>query len=117
VSSSNIISRSPEQTAHASQSFQKQDKKGLFYVYPNILKAYNAIYEVFQSDLKNYTRFETLALPAKKFLCPPPSTVPSERVLSEMGMICDPKRGPLTGHHAHQPCFLHYNLKFLNFKY
>jgi len=66
---------------------------------------------------KNDTRFKTLALLAKKFLCPPPSTVPSERVFSEIGMIYDPKRSRLTGHHAHQLCFLHYNLKFLNFEY
>ena len=65
---------------------------------------------------KNDTRFKTLALLAKKFLCPPPSTVPSERVFSEMGMIYDAKKSRLTGEHAHQ-LFLHYNLKFLNFEY
>ncbi|RXN24106.1 zinc finger BED domain-containing 4-like protein [Labeo rohita] len=65
----------------------------------------------------NETRFKTLAHLAKKFLCPPPSTVPSERVFSEVGMLYEARRSRLTGHHAHQLCFLHYNLRLLNFEY
>lgn len=66
---------------------------------------------------KNEVRFKTLAPMAKKFLCPPPSTVPSERVFSEVGIIYDSRRSRLTGHHAQQLCFLHYNLKSLKFEY
>ncbi len=66
---------------------------------------------------KNVTRFKTLAHLAKKFMCPPPSTVPSERVFSEVGMLYEARRSRLTGHHAHQLCFRHYNLRLLNFEY
>ncbi len=66
---------------------------------------------------KNETRFKTLAHLANKFLCPPPSTVPSERVFSEVGMLYEARRSRLTGHHAHQLCFRHYNLRLLYFEY
>ncbi|XP_071246206.1 uncharacterized protein [Salvelinus alpinus] len=66
---------------------------------------------------QNEDRFQSLAPLAKKFLCPPPSSVPSERVFSEVGIIYDKQRSRLTGEHADKLCFLHYNLKLLNWEY
>lgn len=65
---------------------------------------------------QNEDRLQSLAPLAKKFLCPPPSSVPSERVFSEVGIIYDKRRSRLTGEHADKLCFLHYNLK-LNWEY
>ncbi|XP_041946911.1 LOW QUALITY PROTEIN: zinc finger BED domain-containing protein 4-like [Alosa sapidissima] len=44
-------------------------------------------------------------------------TVPSERVFSEIGNIYDKKRSNIKGEHAEQLCFLHDNLRFLNWQY
>ncbi|XP_073689317.1 zinc finger BED domain-containing protein 4-like [Garra rufa] len=66
---------------------------------------------------QNTSRLHHLAPLARKFLCPPLSSVPSERVFSEIGNIYDNKRSRLTGEHAEQLCFLHYNLPFLNWEY
>lgn len=66
---------------------------------------------------QNTSRLHLLAPLARKFLCPPPSSVPSERVFSEIGNIYDNKRSRLIGEHAEQLCFLHDNLPFLNWKY
>ena len=66
---------------------------------------------------QNTSRLHLLAQLARKFLCPPPSSVPSERVFSVIGNIYDDKRSRLTGEHAEQLCFLHDNLRFLNWEY
>ncbi|XP_064816522.1 uncharacterized protein LOC135533058 [Oncorhynchus masou masou] len=66
---------------------------------------------------QNEFRFQSLAPLAKKFLCPPPSSVPSERVFSEVEIIYDKWRSRLTGDQADKLCFLHYNLKLLNWDY
>ncbi|XP_063746153.1 zinc finger BED domain-containing protein 4-like, partial [Eleginops maclovinus] len=66
---------------------------------------------------QNASRLHLLAPLARKFLCPPPSSVPSERVFSEIGNIYDKKRSNLKGEHAEQLCFLHDNLRFLNWQY
>ncbi|XP_071032078.1 uncharacterized protein [Oncorhynchus clarkii lewisi] len=66
---------------------------------------------------QNENRFQSLAPLAKKFLCPPSSSVPSERVFSEVGNIYDKWRSRLTGDQADKLCFLHYNLKLLNWDY
>ncbi|KAK7122932.1 hypothetical protein R3I94_019901 [Phoxinus phoxinus] len=66
---------------------------------------------------QNASRLHLLAPLARKFLCPPPSSVPSERVFSEIGIIYGKKRSRLTGEHAEQLCFLHYNLQLLNWEY
>lgn len=49
---------------------------------------------------QNTSRLHLLAPLARKFLCPPPSSVPSERVFSEIGNIFENKRSRLTGEHA-----------------
>ncbi len=49
-------------------------------------------------------------------IAPPSSSVPSERVFSEIGNIYN-KRSRLTGEHAEQLCSLHDNLPFLNWEY
>ncbi|XP_031673379.1 uncharacterized protein LOC116364351 isoform X2 [Oncorhynchus kisutch] len=66
---------------------------------------------------QNEDRFQSLAPLAKKFLCPPSSSVPSEKVFSEVGNIYDKWRSRLTGDQADKLCFLHHNLKLLNWDY
>ena len=66
---------------------------------------------------QNEQRFKLLAKQARKFLCAPPSSVPSERVFSEISLIYSKNRRSLTGQHAEQLCFLHYNVLLLNWQY
>lgn len=66
---------------------------------------------------QNEGRFKLLAKQARKFLCAPPSSVPSERIFSEVSAIYESKRSRLTGEHAEQLCFLHHNLVLLNWDY
>ncbi|KAL1256427.1 hypothetical protein QQF64_011972 [Cirrhinus molitorella] len=66
---------------------------------------------------QNEGRFKLLAKAARKFLCSPSSSVPSERVFSEVSAIYDKKRSKLTGEHAEQLCFLHHNLVLLDWDY
>ncbi|KAK0147774.1 Zinc finger BED domain-containing protein 4 [Merluccius polli] len=66
---------------------------------------------------QNASRFHLLAPLARKFLCPPPSSVPSERVFSEVSQIYEKKRNRLMGENAERLCFLHYNLQLLNWEY
>ncbi|XP_056144388.1 zinc finger BED domain-containing protein 4-like [Lampris incognitus] len=65
---------------------------------------------------QNDGRFKLLAKQARKFLCAPPSSVPSERIFSEVSAIYESKRSRLTGEHA-ELCFLHHNLVLLNWDY
>uniref|UniRef100_A0A3Q1EVB9 HAT C-terminal dimerisation domain-containing protein n=1 Tax=Acanthochromis polyacanthus TaxID=80966 RepID=A0A3Q1EVB9_9TELE len=65
----------------------------------------------------NAVRFNLLAPIAQKFLSAPPSSVPSERVFSEVGNIYTTKRNRLTGENAERLCFLHYNLPLLKWEY
>nr|XP_002125943.3 zinc finger BED domain-containing protein 4-like [Ciona intestinalis] len=65
----------------------------------------------------NETRFVILAKLARKYLNPPPSSVPSERDFSTIGNIYEDKRSRLTGEHAEQLCFLYYNLHLLEYNY
>ncbi|CAH2329533.1 zinc finger BED domain-containing 4-like, partial [Pelobates cultripes] len=66
---------------------------------------------------ENETHFKTLASYARRYLCYPPSSVPSERVFSEVSAIYERNRNRLTGEHAEMLCFLHYNVLLLNWKY
>lgn len=66
---------------------------------------------------QNSMRLPHLAKLARKFLSSPPSSVPSERVFSEVSHIYDKNRSRLTGEHAERLCFLHYNLQLLNWDY
>uniref|UniRef100_A0AAQ5YIA3 BED-type domain-containing protein n=1 Tax=Amphiprion ocellaris TaxID=80972 RepID=A0AAQ5YIA3_AMPOC len=65
----------------------------------------------------NATRFNLLAPIARKFLSAPPSSVPSERLFSEVGNIYTTKRRWLTGENAERLCFLHYNLPLLKWEF
>ncbi|XP_049447489.1 zinc finger BED domain-containing protein 4-like [Epinephelus fuscoguttatus] len=66
---------------------------------------------------QNASRLHLLAPLARKFLSPPPSSVPSERVFSEVSQIYEKKRYRLTGENAERLCFLQYNLQLLNWDY
>uniref|UniRef100_A0A8C1F800 BED-type domain-containing protein n=2 Tax=Cyprinus carpio TaxID=7962 RepID=A0A8C1F800_CYPCA len=66
---------------------------------------------------QNAGRFQTLAPLARRFLTPPPSSVPSERVFSTVGAIYQDRRSSLTGSKAEMLCFLYYNLPLLNWQY
>ena len=63
----------------------------------------------------NSTRYPKLARIARNYLATPPTSVPSERVFSTMGLIYDDRRCSLLGINAEKLCFLSYNLKLLNF--
>jgi hypothetical protein len=45
---------------------------------------------------------------AQRFLCPPPSSIESERLFSQLKMIYTDKRNSLSGEHAEQQLFLRY---------
>lgn len=47
---------------------------------------------------------------ARKYLCVPASSVPSERVFSASGHILSPSRSKLTADNVNMLTFLHYNL-------
>ncbi|XP_078027094.1 zinc finger BED domain-containing protein 4-like [Epinephelus lanceolatus] len=66
---------------------------------------------------QNEGRFKLLTTQARKFLCSPPSSVPSERVFSEVSAIYERNRSRLTGDHAEQLCFLHHNMVILDWAY
>uniref|UniRef100_A0A672YBA6 BED-type domain-containing protein n=1 Tax=Sphaeramia orbicularis TaxID=375764 RepID=A0A672YBA6_9TELE len=66
---------------------------------------------------QNEAHFKQLSKQARKFLGAPPSSVPSERIFSEVSAIFECKRSRLTGDHAEQLCFLHHNLVLLNWDY
>uniref|UniRef100_A0A8C5QMC0 BED-type domain-containing protein n=1 Tax=Leptobrachium leishanense TaxID=445787 RepID=A0A8C5QMC0_9ANUR len=65
----------------------------------------------------NETHYKILASHARRYLCSPASSVPSERVFSEMAAIYEKNRSRLTGAHAEMLCFLHYNVLLLNWEY
>ncbi|KAL7877738.1 hypothetical protein SRHO_G00043810 [Serrasalmus rhombeus] len=66
---------------------------------------------------QNSTRLSLLAPLARKYLCPPPSSVPSEIIFSEIGTIYEKKWNRLTGENAEKLCFLHYSLLLLDWDY
>ncbi|CAM4598650.1 unnamed protein product [Leuciscus chuanchicus] len=66
---------------------------------------------------QNGGRFQTLAPLVRRFLTPPPSYVPSERVFSTVGAIYQDRRSSLTGSKVEMLCFLYYNLPLLNWLY
>jgi hypothetical protein len=54
------------------------------------------------------SKYELLKKLTQRFLCPPPSSVESERLFSQLKMIYTDKRGSLSGEHAEQQLFLRY---------
>lgn len=65
----------------------------------------------------NCHRFPALAKLARKYLCAPPSSVPSERLFSEAGDLYDEKRNRLSPEKAEMLLFIRGNLTMLEFKY
>ncbi|PIK51682.1 putative zinc finger BED domain-containing protein 4-like [Apostichopus japonicus] len=65
----------------------------------------------------NYHRFPRLGKLALKYLCAPPSTVPSERLFSEAGGLYDEKRNRLRPEKAEMVLMCRGNLPLLDFKY
>ena len=65
----------------------------------------------------NAARYSLLAPLARKWLGPPPSSVPSERVFSEVGNIYTPERHNLKEENAEKLCSLFYNLRLTNWDY
>lgn len=65
----------------------------------------------------NKIRFPILSKLAKRFLITPASSVYSERLFSEAGLIYEEKRNRLAPERAEKIVFLHHNLPLLNFKY
>uniref|UniRef100_UPI00358FB429 uncharacterized protein n=2 Tax=Myxine glutinosa TaxID=7769 RepID=UPI00358FB429 len=62
-------------------------------------------------------RLSLLAPVARKFLCPPPSSISSQILFREVGSIYERKRNRLTRENAEKLCFMHYNLQLLNWDY
>ncbi|XP_071852987.1 zinc finger BED domain-containing protein 4-like [Apostichopus japonicus] len=65
----------------------------------------------------NCHRFPLLAKLARKYLCVPPSSVPSERLFSEAGDLYEEKRNRLDPAKAEMILFIRGNLPRLDFKY
>uniref|UniRef100_UPI00358DF1F0 zinc finger BED domain-containing protein 4-like n=1 Tax=Myxine glutinosa TaxID=7769 RepID=UPI00358DF1F0 len=66
---------------------------------------------------QNSVRYKALSPMARRYLCAPPSSVPSERVFSTVGNIYDDKRSFFGGENTEKLCFLHYNLPLLEWQY
>jgi hypothetical protein len=65
----------------------------------------------------NYIRFSRLSKFVRKYLCAPPSSVPSERLFSEAGDLYDEKRNRLNPDKAEMILVIRGNLPLLEFKY
>ena len=62
---------------------------------------------------KNEARFPLLALLAKKYLCIPASSVPSERIFSLAGYLVNKRRACLSAQNVDMLLFLNQNIKQL----
>lgn len=62
---------------------------------------------------KNSSRFPTLAFLAKRYLCIPASSAPSERVFSKVGIVLGKRRGRLAVERTEQLVFLQHNYEML----
>ncbi|KAJ8381379.1 hypothetical protein SKAU_G00021570 [Synaphobranchus kaupii] len=62
-------------------------------------------------------RFLNQSSLARRFLTPPLSSIPSERVFSTVGNIYEDKRSSLAGANAEKLCFLFYNLPLIDWQY
>lgn len=54
----------------------------------------------------NQLRYPSLATLARQYLCPPPTSVPSERLFSGAGILYDEHRNKLTAEHAEMLLFI-----------
>lgn len=84
-----------------------------FLKYPNVPRTENPL--VWWS--KNAGVYPKLSKLARKYLSPPPSSIPSERMFSEAGIIYEERRNKLLPRNAEKLLFLHYNLQLLKFNY
>lgn len=64
--------------------------------------------------INTYQEFSVLA---RRFLSPPPASVPSEQLFSSAGIIYKPSRNRLQAEKAAQLLFLKYNLPLIQFQY
>ena len=65
----------------------------------------------------NHIRFPNMSKLARKYLCSPPTSVPSEPLFSAAGNIYDAKRNRLLGEKCQQLLFIKNSLKQLNYQY
>ena len=63
----------------------------------------------------NKLRYPLLAKLAKQYLCSPPTSVPSERFFSGVGILYEEYRNKLTAEHAEMLLFIKYNMSSLRF--
>ena len=68
----------------------------------------------FQWWSENSQRFPGLTKIAQKYLCAPPTSVPSERLFSGAGNIYDDKRNRLAPENAETLLFIKNNIKLVN---
>ena len=63
----------------------------------------------------NHIRFPNMSKLARKYLCAPPTSVPSERLFSAAGNIYNAKRNRLLGEKCQQLLFIKNSLKQFNY--
>ena len=61
----------------------------------------------------NRLRYPLLAKLATRYLCSPPTSVPSERLFSGAGILYDEKRNKLTAEHAEMLLFIKNNMNLV----
>ena len=61
----------------------------------------------------NKLRYPLLAKLAKRYLCSPPTSVPSERLFSGAGILYEGRRNKLTAEHAEMLLFIKNNMNLL----
>jgi len=66
---------------------------------------------------KNAAIYPELSKLARRYLSSPPSSIPSERMFSEAGIIYEERRNKLLPQNAEKLLFLHHNLPLLGFNY
>ena len=59
---------------------------------------------------ENLSKFNNIALAARKWLCVPATSTPSERVFSICGIVNQAKRSRLTGKSIQSQVFIHNNI-------
>lgn len=109
-----------EEAADASTSYQPNDPKNSaaaeldhYLSVPRAARDANP----YKWWVSNKGHYPILGKVAAQFLSTPASSVYSERLFSEAGLIYEAKRSKLDPNRAEKLVFLHHNLPLLNFKY
>lgn len=76
------------------------------YLYEPLLEPHISVLDYWKSEV----RFKRLKYLVPKYLCIPPSSVPSERLFSSSGLVCDKKRNRLNPIKVQMLTFLNKNL-------